>query len=164
MLLKLSTPPIAGGVDGYLALTNLNAPTVNRQLPENTVATPPVDQELESLVQNVDEDRQTIIHCRYVSKSKYINGGWVNIWPSTYLTDADSQEEIEMLFAFQIPLSPNRYYFERAGQVKRFTLLFPGLPKNWKRFHFREHTPTGDGFTVKDILRNNSGVYQIELT
>lgn len=123
----------------------------------------PIGLELESVIQTIEEDGQTLVHCLYISTNKYLFGGWVNIWPSTYLVDAESGEKIGMIQAFQIPLSPQKHFFQCAGQIKRFTLLFPRLPQSWKRFHFVEYTTTGNGFEVKDIMRNNSGVYQIEV-
>jgi len=112
----------------------------------------------------LEPEGQTILHCRYVSKDKYKNGGWVNIYKSTFLLNPDTKDFLSLVKAMDIPVSPGRHFFKEPGQLKQFTLLFPYVPKHWKRFHLVELVKGGDGFRVQDIERNASGVYQIELS
>ena len=123
----------------------------------------------------LEPEGQTIIHCTYVSKRKYVNGGWVNINKNTFLVNPDTKDMLtmvdptkkDMLYmvqAFNVPVSPGRHVFTRAGQLKRFTLLFPQVPKHWKRFHLLEIADPENGFRITDIVRNDTGVYHIELT
>jgi hypothetical protein len=109
------------------------------------------------------EDGQTLIHCSYVSKEMYVNGGWVNIYPTTYL-QSDTGSMISMLDAQSIPLAPEKYYFTRCGQLKQFTLLFPKTPADWQTFDLIEKTNTGNGFVVKQIPVNDSGIYHVHLS
>lgn len=109
-------------------------------------------------------EAQTLIHCSYVSQDKYKNGGWVNIFPSTFLVNPDTKDMLALAQAYNVPVSPARHYFKEAGQLKQFTLLFPQVPKHWKRFHLLEVADKGGGFRVTDITRNDRGVYQVQLT
>jgi hypothetical protein len=109
-------------------------------------------------------DGQTFLHCRYVSKPKYLNGGWINIYESTYLVNADTRDMLPMVQAYNVPIGPAKHHFKEPGQLKQFTLLFPKVPKHWKRFHLLEMVKGADGFKVMDIVRNDTGVYHIQLT
>ena len=122
------------------------------------------------LLQNRPEERTvweeagyTLIHCTYVAKAIYVNGGWINIWPSTWLEPDASGDRLLLLHALEIPLAPARHYFKAAGQVKRFTLVFPQLPESWDYFTLKEQTDTGLGFVVSNIRRNSWGVYHVTL-
>jgi hypothetical protein len=116
---------------------------------------------LDQLNKEFKQEAQTLVHCNYVSKRKYTNGGWVNIYPTTYLVH--DNEVIPMHHAINIPIAPNSYVFEKSGQLKRFTLIFPPIPKEWDSFSLIETCNDHKGFEVIGIKRNNSGVYEIEL-
>lgn len=115
-------------------------------------------------LQGLEVEGQTLVHCKYVSKDKYKNGGWVNIYKTTFLVNPDTKDMLAMAQAFHVPVSPARHFFKQAGQLKQFTLLFPRIPKHWKRFHLLEVADKGGGFRVSDIARNERGVYHIELS
>lgn len=117
---------------------------------------------LEDWLAKEKEDAQTTIFCSYLSKPKYINGGWVNIYPTTFLVN--DNDTLSLLHAVNIPLAPDKHHFEKAGQLKRFVLIFPAIPKNWNSFDFVESCSSGAGFVVKNVARNNSGIYEIMLT
>lgn len=106
---------------------------------------------------------QTTVHCKYVSQDKYKNGGWVNIYKTTFLVNPDTKDMLPLAQAYNVPVSPARHYFKQAGQLKQFTLLFPQVPRHWKRFHLLEVAEKG-GFRVTDITRNDSGVYHVQLS
>jgi len=116
---------------------------------------------LDQIYDSLHEEGQTIVHCRYVSKTKYINGGWVNIHPTTFLVRED--ETLPLLHAENIPMAPGMHMFKRPGEIKHFTLIFPAIPKEWKAFSFIEECSSGAGFVVRNITRNDSGVYNIFL-
>jgi hypothetical protein len=107
---------------------------------------------------------QTVIHCKYVSKEKYANGGWVNIYDTTFLVNPDTRDMLRLVQAYNVPISPEKYYFKQVRQLKKFTLVFPNVHKHWKHFNLLEITGKGGGFHVTDIVRNESGVYNIELS
>jgi len=116
---------------------------------------------LDQIYDSLHEEGQTIVHCRYVSKTKYINGGWVNIHPTTFLVRED--ETLPLLHAENIPMAPGMHMFKRPGEIKHFTLIFPAIPKEWKAFSFIEECSSSAGFVVRNITRNDSGVYNIFL-
>lgn len=118
---------------------------------------------LTELKNSVVEEACTIVHCTYVAKSKYINGGWVNIYPTTYLDKPGSFESLQLLHAFNIPIAPARHSFSQTGDVKRFTLYFPAVPKDWTLFSLIELSDGQDGFTEHNIKRNSTGVYEVFL-
>lgn len=108
-------------------------------------------------------ESQTIIHCVHMANPIYINGGWVNIHANTYLLNSEVNEKLVMEHALDIPLSPNKYYYTSKQGLKRFTLLFPAIPSSWKSFSLIEESGTENGFIVKNILRNNTGVYHLRI-
>lgn len=112
---------------------------------------------------NAEEAAHTLVHCTYVSKEIYVRGGWVNIWPTTYLEYESSGERLPMMHALVVPLAPAKHYFQSPGQVKRFTLVFPQVPKTWSSFMLKEYTATELGFVVHAITRNSLGVYHVRL-
>ena len=116
---------------------------------------------LEKIYESFQEDGQTIVHCNYVSKRKYANGGWINIYPTTYLVRYE--ETLPLLHAENIPMAPRMHMFKRAGDLKHFTLIFPPVPKEWEKFNLIEECPSGNGFVVKNLQRNNAGVYEVAL-
>jgi hypothetical protein len=105
---------------------------------------------------------QTIVHCRYMSKYEYGDGGWVSLSPATYLVNAETLEQLQLVEAEGIPLSPQCHYFDRPGQFMDFTLVFPEMPAHWRRFHLIEQEH-GGGFQVRMIRRNQEGVYHIQV-
>ena len=116
---------------------------------------------LDQIYDSLHEEGQTIVHCLYVSKTKYINGGWVNIHPTTFLVR--NEETLPLLHAENIPMAPSMHMFKRPGELKHFTLIFPAIPKEWEEFSLIEECSSGGGFVVKNLFRNDSGVYQVSL-
>jgi hypothetical protein len=113
------------------------------------------------------EEACTILHCTYVAKMKYVNGGWVNIHAKTVLHKSEGfmekMEQVELLHAFNVPIAPAKHHFSQAGDVIRFTLYFPALPADWDFFTLLEDTGYFDGFTAFEIPRNSTGVYSVFL-
>lgn len=116
---------------------------------------------LQQLKEDFKEEAQTLVHCNYVSKIKYINGGWVNIYPTTFLVH--DNDVVPMTHAMNIPVAPHMHVFKKSGELKQFTLVFPPLPKEWDSFSLIENCGDHEGFVVINIERNNSGVYEIAL-
>ena len=109
------------------------------------------------------EESQTIIHCNYVAPERFDKGGWVNINSTTFLINETGKQRVKLIHNENIPIAPDKHYFLKPGEKMRFTLIFQGIPKTWNRFSLCEKTLIGDGFVVKDIFKNKSGVYEINI-
>ena len=127
------------------------------------------------LLLSAEEEGFTYLHCTYHTSPKYSGGWWVNINEASYLIDTTTGEELKLLQALNIPMAPERHYLKRFGDSLQFTLMFPAIPKTWKIFDFIEKTrPTithkngafeaSDGLAIRNIARNNSGVYRVVIS
>ena len=86
----------------------------------------------------------------------------IRIWKTTFLIDrtGDSRSQLihaeNISYAPQWTLIPDRQHFS-------FLLIFPGLPKSCKQFDMLEQIAEAGGFFVKNILRNETDVYHVDL-
>lgn len=80
----------------------------------------------------------TRIDLVYIAPRYYQNGGWIQINPECYLRPFGTNERYQLVEAHNIPYAPGKYYFKSPGQVHRFSLLFPALPKNVKKLDLIE--------------------------
>ena len=133
----------------------------NQKSPAQTAVIKIENATIEKIRESFQEESQTIVHCNYVSKRKYVNGGWVNIYPTTYLVHHN--EKLQLLHAENIPMALQMHVFKRVGELKHFTLIFPSIPKDWETFSLIEKSDGQSGFIVSNIKRNNSGIYEIAL-
>ena len=101
----------------------------------------------------VAEERQTIVHCTVDETYAY------RIWPSTFLIEKANGRKSKLITAFNISFAPQ--WTLNSG--KGFTLIFEGLSNECAVFDMVEIIPEEGGFEVRDIVRNNSDVYQVEL-
>ncbi len=105
-----------------------------------------------------EEERQTIVHCRY--KSFFSTG--LRIWKSTYLVE-DAGRKAQLLNAFDISLMPDWYFCQAKGGFCHFTLVFEGLSNECNSFYLREIIPEPGGFYSDKIGRNKTDVYEVEV-
>lgn len=98
-------------------------------------------------------ERQTIVHCTCGDTYAY------RIWPGTYLIEHGSGKRAKLITAYNISFAPQWTLNDGKG----FTLIFEGLSKECSVFDLVEIIPQAGGFEYKNILRNNSDVYNIEL-
>ena len=112
------------------------------------------------LKEQVQEEKQVIVHCHYSCTNPY--GMYIRIWPSTYLIARDVQHRSELVHAENIPLAPE-WMAVAPGTKSQFTLIFSGLPKDCQRFDLAEIIPQEGGFFVADIERNEMDVYEVEM-
>ncbi|HLP37056.1 hypothetical protein [Lacibacter sp.] len=125
-----------------------------------------LDQLIESDVElstSIEEQGVTLLHCSYIAPPIYLMGGWVCIWPTTYLVNQNNSEQVQLIHAINIPMSPERKFFSRSGERFSFTLIFPKLPDDWPVFNLHEYTADNMGFRIRNIQRNNSGVYRLTI-
>ena len=118
----------------------------------------------DDLLTSAEEEGFTYLHCTYFTSPKYNAGWWVNIYLTSYLVDCASGERLNLMDALEIPIAPARHYLKKKGDCLRFTLIFPMVPKTWKSFDFLESCGSTDGLSIKNISRNNSGVYKVMIS
>ena len=102
------------------------------------------------------DDDFTKIDFVYISPKEYINGGWIQMDSNCFIRPLGSEINYKMIQAINIPITPNKYHFKRSGQVLRFSLLFPALPKEVKAIDFIEKHAEGTYFNFFNIaLQHN---------
>ncbi len=111
------------------------------------------------LQEHAAEESQVIIHCTYAATYGY---DWIRIWKTTFLFDKGSDHKSKLLLAENIPLYPV-WKEIGIGETLYFTLIFSALPKSCKVFDMIEKIPEHGGFEFKNIRRNKTDVYHIDL-
>lgn len=101
------------------------------------------------------KERQTIVHCTYNPAMA------VRVWPSTFLIEKGSGRRVKLIAAFNIAFAPDWTY---GSDNNQFTLVFGGLSKGCAAFDLVEDIPMPDPFVVKDIPRNNTDVYNVNIS
>lgn len=99
------------------------------------------------------EERTTIVHCT-VKQSLM-----VRMWPSTFLVQNDGLRK-KMLHLFNICLYPEWQWVTSGYQ---FTLIFEGLGDDCFSFDLFEQAAEPGGFLVKNIQRNVTDVYWLDI-
>lgn len=120
------------------------------------------DVELSNLI---EEQGVTMVHFSFTASVIAQMGSWVCIWPTTYLVKKNSDDLVynKLILAINIPVAPDRKFFGRRGKDYSCTLIFPKLPDDWTAFHFHEKTTIEREIEIRNIQRNNTGVYRVEL-
>src|SRR5262245_35369040 len=105
------------------------------------------------------EDSFVYVHC-------YFHNQWkdmlIRIWQNTWLIDQASGSRSKLIHAENITYAPT-WTLIPDGQTYTFLLIFSGLPKSCQMFDLLEDIPQAGGFHVKDISRNQTDVYHINL-
>jgi hypothetical protein len=87
-----------------------------------------------------------------------VDGGWLNIFPTTYLINRETGKMLRMEFASDIPVAPKCHFFPKVNEQIRFTLIFPKLPADWQTFTLIEESERENPLVKFDIKRNKFGV------
>lgn len=108
---------------------------------------------IEQITLNEDNTRIDFV---YISPKDYKNGGWIQMDANCFIRPVGSEIRYKMKQAINIPIAPNKYHFKRSGQILRFSLLFPALPKEVKAIDFIEKHAEGTYFNFFNIaLQHN---------
>jgi hypothetical protein len=113
----------------------------------------------EALLPKTEQESQVIVHVKFTAD---FPGSKIRIWKSTFLHDRDSSHRSELLHTDNIPLFP-KWKEIMAGEKVVFTLIFSALPKDCLCFDLIETIPEPGGFVIKNIQRNETDVYRIDL-
>jgi hypothetical protein len=117
------------------------------------------DEVKQSLRSETTEEGQVVVHVSYHAPSR---GDLIRIWPTTYLIPQEGGEKSKLLTKENISLAPYWTAIPKSGSY-RFTLIFSPLPKSCRLFHLFEDIPEPGGFIIRNIKRNETDVYQVDL-
>ena len=106
-----------------------------------------------------ETESQVTVHCTVRSNEPFAA---IRVWRSTFLIDTLGAHKSQLLHAEGVVFQPQWQAMPSSG-VARFTLIFQGLPKSCKRFHFEELISEGGAWSVRNIQRSATDVYRIEL-
>ncbi|MFL5762352.1 MAG: hypothetical protein ACJ77K_00335 [Bacteroidia bacterium] len=102
----------------------------------------------------VAEEGQCIVHCICGQDAYY------RIWRSTFLIEHGTGKKAKLITAFNVSFYP---HWTPKTKGKKFTLIFEGLSKACAVFDLQEIIPESGGFHVKDIVRNSTDVYTVNI-
>ncbi|MCX8490236.1 MAG: hypothetical protein ORN54_04135 [Cyclobacteriaceae bacterium] len=121
---------------------------------------PKVDVEtLASIDPSSMEDSFVYVHCHFNNTSDDM---LIRIWPTTFLVDRDSAARSQLIHAENISYAPQWTIIPQKGDFT-FLLIFGGLPKSCLVFDMIEEIAQPGGFHIKNIKRNETDVYHIDL-
>ncbi len=110
------------------------------------------------------DDELTRIDFVYIADRGYGNGGWVQIERNSFIRPAGSDVKYSLIKAINIPYAPIKHFFKCRGQVLRYTLLFPALPKNTKEIDIIEKLAPGNYFNFFRVQLNNKKPLLVSLS
>jgi hypothetical protein len=110
------------------------------------------------------DDEVTRIDFVYIAKREFSNGGWVQIERNSFIRPSGSDTKYSLLKAINITYAPNKHFFKCAGQVLRYTLLFPALPKGTKEIDIVERLAPGNYFNFFRVQLNNKKPLLVNLS
>jgi len=112
----------------------------------------------DELLSEMLEEGTVIVHCSFVATFEI----GIRIWNSTVLIDKESGNRSPLHHAENITIAPE-WTLVLAGQKFRFTLIFAPLPKTCEFFDLLEDIPESGGFFIKNIKRNKSDIYHVNI-
>jgi hypothetical protein len=138
----------------------INTPaSKDRAAPE--IVKPEVDAEvLTSVDTSTLNDSFVYVHCYFRNKWENM---LIRIWKTTFLIDEFSGTRSSLLHAENISMAP-RWTQIPDGLEYSFLLIFSGLPKTCKQFDLVEEISEPGGFFVRNISRNETDVYHINIS
>lgn len=104
------------------------------------------------------DDSFVYVHCHFSNPSDDM---LIRIWRATFLIDQQSATRSQLVHAENISYAP-QWTMIRKGDFT-FLLIFAGLPKAVQVFDLVEEIPQPGGFVIKNIRRNETDVYHIDI-
>lgn len=130
----------------------LEAPIIKRKVKINEEARI-------QLLSDPEEESQVVLH--FIYRTKLVKTT-IRIWNSTFLCDCDSSHRSALVHSENIAIYPV-WMDVYASKPVHFTLIFKGLPKSCTKFDFIEDIPEPGGFVVRNIARNDSDIYNLDI-
>jgi hypothetical protein len=123
-------------------------------------AKPSVDMDvLASIHPELMDDSYVYIHCHF---NNHTENMLIRIWRTTFIIDKSSSSKGQLIHAENISFAP-QWTMVPDRQPFSFLLIFPGLPKSCTQFDMIEEIDQPGGFWVKNIQRNETDVYRVDL-
>lgn len=123
-------------------------------------AKPSVDMDvLASIHPELMDDSYVYVHCHFENKWQDM---LIRIWKTTFLIDRSSPSRSDLIHAENISYAP-QWTLIPDNQGFSFLLIFSSLPKSCKQFDLVEQIDEPGGFFVKNIQRNETDVYHVDL-
>lgn len=115
-------------------------------------------------ITNITEDNKSknsdvVLFCRIVGGK---NDEKIRIWDNTYLLDKQSNFKSYLKHSEGITIYPE-WTTLRKEETLKFKLYFEKLPSDCRMFDLIEDIPESGGFYVKDIARNQTDRYTIDV-
>jgi len=114
---------------------------------------------LESIATAGLEGSYVYVHCYFDNPYKDM---MIRIWNSTYLVDKGSGVRSKLIHAENISIAPVWTKIP-DNALYSFLLVFEGLPKSCQYFDLIEDIPQPGGFEVRNVSRNDSDVYHLDI-
>jgi len=80
------------------------------------------------LLRICNEDDLTRIDFLYRPDTRYMNGGWAQIAPQSFIRPIGTESKLMLVKAVNIPYAPNKHYFKSHKEILAYTLYFPRVP------------------------------------
>jgi hypothetical protein len=109
------------------------------------------------LIDNMAMESQVILHCSCHSRN-----GSIQVREFALLADQFTQHQSMLVYAERISLYPRQVYIPE-GETFNFTLMFSCLPKDCTRFDLSGQVKDEKNFVVRNIRRNKSDVYYVNI-
>lgn len=88
----------------------------------------------------------------YLASKLYRRGGWINIFPETFLQDQSTGKKYMLKDALDIPLAPDHFDFESRHDWRVFSLIFEPVPQKSCVLRMVEEEPGNhDSFNYSDL-------------
>ena len=71
----------------------------------------------------------TRIDFGFIASNLYVRGGWIKMFPDSYLRTHSSEAKYKLKYTDDIPLAPARLDFESNKDWHYFSLFFEPIPK-----------------------------------
>lgn len=114
---------------------------------------------LESIKEIAKEEGCIYVHCDCANRGDDL---LVRIWKTTFLIDRHSRAKTQLLHAENITIAP-QWLLVPKNSTHNFLLVFGSLPKSCNQFDLIEQISQPGGFEIRNINRNESDIYHINI-
>jgi hypothetical protein len=132
--------------------------TASSSKPAASNPLPEVD-ELIATETKTSEDSFVYVHCHFENKWQDM---LIRIWKTSYLIDHSSEHRSKLVHVENISYAPQWTLVPNYGDYN-FLLIFTSLPKSCTSFDLLEQISMPGGFHIKDIRRNETDVYHVNV-